>query len=254
MPRRSRRHSRCPRWPRTSPSPRWPSPPSGCPPARRSGPSRHGRHRGSAPAPRRRSLAWLGSRPWRSTAAQRTAYADDGVVVLRGLLDERWLELLATAVERNLAEPGEHAQRYTPEGQPGQYFGDYCNWDRIDEFRQVAFDSGLAGVARQLMGSEHLPLLPRARAGQGAGHPRGHAVAPRPALLLRRRRPERQLLDPARSRPGVVRRAVRGRLPPLGALVRPPPLRRPRPLQPRPTTASSSSLTWTPSWTATGSS
>ena len=88
------------------------------------------------------------------TAAQRTAYADDGVVVLRGLLDERWLELLATAVERNLAEPGEHAQRYTPEGQPGQYFGDYCNWDRIDGFRQVAFDSGLAGVARQLMGSD----------------------------------------------------------------------------------------------------
>jgi ectoine hydroxylase-related dioxygenase (phytanoyl-CoA dioxygenase family) len=87
------------------------------------------------------------------TAAQRAAYADDGVVVLREALDERWLALLETAVARNLAEPGEHAQHYTPEGQPGQYFGDYCNWGRIDEFRQVAFDSGLAGTARDLMGS-----------------------------------------------------------------------------------------------------
>ena len=87
------------------------------------------------------------------TAAQRAAYADDGVVVLRGLLDQRWLDLLATAVERNLAQPGEHAQHYTPEDQPGQYFGDYCNWERIDEFRQVAVESGLAGVARDLMGS-----------------------------------------------------------------------------------------------------
>ena len=75
------------------------------------------------------------------------------MVVLRGVLDERWLELLATAVERNLAEPGEYAQHYTPEDQPGQYFGDYCNWERIDEFRQVAVESGLAGVARDLMGS-----------------------------------------------------------------------------------------------------
>ena len=82
------------------------------------------------------------------------AYQRDGVVMLRGLLAPRWLDLLAAGVERNLDEPGEWAQRYTPDGQPGQFFGDYCNWDRIPEFRQVALESGLAGVARRLMGSD----------------------------------------------------------------------------------------------------
>ena len=57
-------------------------------------------------------------------------------------------------MERNLAEPGPWAQQYTPDGEPGLFFGDYCSWDRIPEFRRVAFESDLADVARQLMGSD----------------------------------------------------------------------------------------------------
>jgi ectoine hydroxylase-related dioxygenase (phytanoyl-CoA dioxygenase family) len=82
------------------------------------------------------------------------AYGRDGVVLLRGLLAPHWIELLAAGVERNIAEPGEWAQHYTPAGEPGQFFGDYCNWDRIPEYREAAFASGLAGVARQLMRSQ----------------------------------------------------------------------------------------------------
>ncbi len=82
------------------------------------------------------------------------SYETDGVVVLRGLLGPRWLELLDAGVERNLAEPSQWAQHYTPQGEPGQFFGDYCSWNRIPEFRQVAFDAGLADAARQLMRSD----------------------------------------------------------------------------------------------------
>jgi ectoine hydroxylase-related dioxygenase (phytanoyl-CoA dioxygenase family) len=81
------------------------------------------------------------------------AFARDGAVLLPGLLGPEWLALLDAGVERNLAEPSEWAQQYTPDGEPGQFFGDYCSWDRIPEFRTVAFESGLADVARQLMGS-----------------------------------------------------------------------------------------------------
>jgi ectoine hydroxylase-related dioxygenase (phytanoyl-CoA dioxygenase family) len=80
-------------------------------------------------------------------------YARDGAVLLPGLLAPEWIALLEAGVERNLSEPSEWAQRYTPDGEPGQFFGDYCSWDRIPEFRTVTFDSGLADVARQLMGS-----------------------------------------------------------------------------------------------------
>ena len=81
------------------------------------------------------------------------SFARDGAVLLPGLLDREWLTLLEAGVERNLAEPSEWAQQYTPEGEPGQFFGDYCSWDRIPEFRTVALESGLADVARRLMGS-----------------------------------------------------------------------------------------------------
>lgn len=81
------------------------------------------------------------------------AYAADGVVVLKGLLEPRWLDLLAIGVESNIAQPSELAQQYTPDGEPGQFFADYCNWDRIPEFQQVALDSGLSEAARRLMGS-----------------------------------------------------------------------------------------------------
>ena len=87
------------------------------------------------------------------TAGQVESFEQDGVVLLPALLDDRWVRLLETAVDRNIAEPSEWAQHYTPPGEPGQFFGDYCNWDRIPELRQVAYESGLAAAARRLMSS-----------------------------------------------------------------------------------------------------
>jgi ectoine hydroxylase-related dioxygenase (phytanoyl-CoA dioxygenase family) len=81
-------------------------------------------------------------------------YAADGVVLLSGLLDPGEVRLLEVGVERNLAEPSEWAQHYTPAGEPGQFFGDYCSWDRIPELRHVALATGLADAARQLMRSD----------------------------------------------------------------------------------------------------
>ena len=86
------------------------------------------------------------------TAAVDT-FAGDGVVVLRDAVGPAWLALLGQGVERNLAEPSPWAQHYTPDDEPGQFFGDYCSWDRIPEYRTVAFESGLADMARELMGS-----------------------------------------------------------------------------------------------------
>jgi ectoine hydroxylase-related dioxygenase (phytanoyl-CoA dioxygenase family) len=80
-------------------------------------------------------------------------YQRDGVAVLRAVIEDAWLELLGAGVERNLAEPGPWAVDYTAEGEPGRFFGDYCNWQRIPEYRQFVELSGIAEIARQLMRS-----------------------------------------------------------------------------------------------------
>ena len=86
------------------------------------------------------------------------SYDRDGVVCLRGVFDERWIDLLRAGVERNLREPGRYAKRYTPEGQPGMFFGDYCNWDRIPEYRAFFYESPAREAAGALMRSSKVYL------------------------------------------------------------------------------------------------
>jgi ectoine hydroxylase-related dioxygenase (phytanoyl-CoA dioxygenase family) len=87
------------------------------------------------------------------------AYERDGAVCLRRIFAPRWLELLAAGVERNLAEPGPFAKRYTPEGAPGLFFGDYCNWRRIPEYRAFMLESPAAETAGRLMRASRVNLF-----------------------------------------------------------------------------------------------
>lgn len=80
----------------------------------------------------------------------RAAFQEDGVVVLRGLFTD-WIEPLREGTARNMAEPSPMHRNYTKGG--ARFFGDYCNWAAIPEFRSFVLDSPAAEVARQLMGS-----------------------------------------------------------------------------------------------------
>ena len=68
-------------------------------------------------------------------------YEIDGVVCLRGLFDQRWLQNLAVGVEKNFSDPGPDSMNYTPQGEPGRFYDDYCNWQRIDEYRDFITES-----------------------------------------------------------------------------------------------------------------
>ena len=74
-------------------------------------------------------------------------YDRDGAVVIRGAFAPHWIELLAGGVERNLREPGPFGKRYTPEGKPGMFFGDYCSWQRIAEYEAFLRHSPAAAIA-----------------------------------------------------------------------------------------------------------
>ncbi len=81
------------------------------------------------------------------------SYQRDGVAVLRGVFSDTWIETLARGLARNIAEPGPYRRDYTEDGEPGHFFGDYCNWRRITEYEDFARNSPAADIAQALMGS-----------------------------------------------------------------------------------------------------
>jgi len=85
-------------------------------------------------------------------------YQRDGVVLVKGLFAEQ-VELLREGVARNMAEPGPYAAENLHDGEAGRFFDDYCNWERISEFRAAIEASPAAAVAADLMGSNSVQLF-----------------------------------------------------------------------------------------------
>ncbi|MBT6275753.1 MAG: phytanoyl-CoA dioxygenase family protein [Chromatiales bacterium] len=90
------------------------------------------------------------------SSADVEAYRRDGAAPLRGVIPKGWVERLREGVEENLAAPGRYARFYTPEGAEGFFFGDYCNWRRIDAYREFVHESPAAQLAAELMGASRV--------------------------------------------------------------------------------------------------
>lgn len=92
------------------------------------------------------------------SAQQIEDFSRDGVVILRGVFDE-WIEALRKGVETNMQNPGPWGRDYLGEDQSGRFFGDYCNWSRIDEYRQFMFESPAPKMAAELMQSDSVRIF-----------------------------------------------------------------------------------------------
>jgi len=86
------------------------------------------------------------------------AFRRDGAVVLRGLFAD-WVDTLRAGVAANMAAPGPDVRLYRNTDGSGLFFGDYCNWDRIPQYRDFAFNSPAGAAAAQLMGSTIVRLF-----------------------------------------------------------------------------------------------
>lgn len=82
----------------------------------------------------------------------------NGAIVLRGVFTD-WMDTLRNGVEQNLSEPGEFGKVYTSEGETGKFFGDYCNWQRIDSYRKFFFESAAGHIAAQLVDSSSVRIF-----------------------------------------------------------------------------------------------
>ena len=85
--------------------------------------------------------------------AQVEEFAQNGAICLRGLFDTSWIEKLAVGVEKNFADPGPDHTVYTKEGSPGGFYDDYCNWSRIEEYRDYVMHSPAGEIAARLTDS-----------------------------------------------------------------------------------------------------
>ena len=82
----------------------------------------------------------------------------NGAAVLRGVFTD-WVETLRAGIAANMDEPAPNARIYQGENGGGRFFVDYCNWDRIPEYRDFIFNSPAAEIGAELMDSRAVQLF-----------------------------------------------------------------------------------------------
>ncbi len=81
------------------------------------------------------------------------AFARDGAVCLRGLLQAGEVARLRRGVDANLAAPSPRAKVASTPDDPGRFVEDFCVWPQNADYRAILFDSALPAAAAALMGS-----------------------------------------------------------------------------------------------------
>ena len=84
------------------------------------------------------------------------AFRLDGAVCVRGVFSADDLALVEEAIEQNLAAPIERALVASRPEDPGRFFEDFCNWQRLPGIEEVMRASPAVAVAGRLMGSEQV--------------------------------------------------------------------------------------------------
>ncbi len=85
-----------------------------------------------------------------------STFERDGVVCLRGVIDQDWIATLREAVDREIANPGPNHYGY--EGDSGGFHGNQDLWLEDEAFRAYCLGSPLPGLAAGLLGASRVQL------------------------------------------------------------------------------------------------
>lgn len=85
-------------------------------------------------------------------------YRENGVLFLKSVLTQEWLDLIELGIRRNLNNPGPYATRYF-EGRPGEFYDDHCNYEANPEYRLLLKLSPIADIMKTVLGTENLWLF-----------------------------------------------------------------------------------------------
>ena len=92
------------------------------------------------------------------TDKQKNNYKNNGAIVIRNVF-ESWIESLQEGFDKVLAKPGPHARENVKNNEDGRFFEDYCNWQRIPEFKKFAEESLAAQIVAEATGSKSVQIF-----------------------------------------------------------------------------------------------
>jgi len=92
------------------------------------------------------------------TEEQKNNYKHYGAIVIKNVF-ESWIESLQEGFDKVLANPGPHARENVKNNEHGRFFEDYCNWQRIPEFKKFAEESPAAQIVAEATGSKSVQIF-----------------------------------------------------------------------------------------------
>ena len=84
-------------------------------------------------------------------------YQDQGALLIKNIF-RPWIDLLRQGFEKVLNKPGPHARENVTDKE-GRFFEDYCNWQRIYEFKKFAEESPAAQIVAEATDSKSIQLF-----------------------------------------------------------------------------------------------
>ena len=79
-------------------------------------------------------------------------YQNFGVIIIKDFFKE-WIEPLRAGFEKVLDNPSKHGRENVTDNK-GSFFEDYCNWQRIEEFKDCIFNSPAAQIVAEATSSK----------------------------------------------------------------------------------------------------
>ena len=86
-------------------------------------------------------------------------YQNEGVIVLRNIIEDHWIKKLKIGIKKNFSNPSKYKCVYEEKKGKELFYDDYCNWQRILEYRDFLFNSGIADIAAAIMHSKKVNLF-----------------------------------------------------------------------------------------------
>ncbi len=74
-------------------------------------------------------------------------YQNFGVIIIKDVFKE-WIEPLRKGFQKVLDNPSKHGRENVNDNK-GRFFEDYCNWERIEEFKDCIFNSPGAQIVAE---------------------------------------------------------------------------------------------------------
>ena len=87
------------------------------------------------------------------------AFQTNGVVLLKKIISNYWLEQLSIGIKKNFNNPSKYKCVYEKKENKEIFYDDYCNWQKINEYKEFFFNSGIGNIVAKLIKSKKINIF-----------------------------------------------------------------------------------------------